>query len=111
MYIMWDTSIRTLWDFSICWKISIIAMDQKALPLELVRARLSELEKMRTVLVNIQRSMEEIMAAQMEFQGRIDEEEACLYQLKADFFEEGAAQDDDLSFGVLLEMAIHKLNA
>ncbi|KAF4141116.1 hypothetical protein GN958_ATG09964 [Phytophthora infestans] len=59
---MWDTSIRTLWDFSICWKISIIAMDQKALPLELVRARLSELEKMRTVLVNIQRSMEEIMA-------------------------------------------------
>ncbi|ETN18479.1 hypothetical protein PPTG_21559 [Phytophthora nicotianae INRA-310] len=86
-------------------------MDTRTLARELTRARLKELEKMRKVLDNIQHSLDEIMAAQMAFQGRIDEEEARIYQLMADLFEGGTVQDGTFSFGVLLEMAIHNLNA
>ncbi|KAE9291016.1 hypothetical protein PR003_g25147 [Phytophthora rubi] len=76
---------------------------------ELVRARMGELDKLREMLEKIQRSLGEILAVQLELQDRFEEKQERIYELKAELHEVRADQDDDLSFGVLLEMAVSKL--
>ncbi|KAL4155198.1 hypothetical protein PRNP1_007311 [Phytophthora ramorum] len=84
-------------------------MNQIKLSRELVRARMGELDKMRGMLEKIQRTLGEILAVQLELQDQFEEEQERIYELEAELHEEGADQDDDLSFGVLLEMAVNKL--
>ncbi|KAL4125009.1 hypothetical protein PRNP1_002965 [Phytophthora ramorum] len=84
-------------------------MNQRKLARELVRARMGELDKMRGMLEKVQRSLGEILAVQLELQDQFEEEQERIYELEAELHEEGADQDDDLSFGVLLEMAVNKL--
>ncbi|KAL4169636.1 hypothetical protein KRP22_010554 [Phytophthora ramorum] len=84
-------------------------MNQRKLARELVRARIGELDKMRGMLEKVQRSLGEILAVQLELQDQFEEEQERMYELEAELHEEGADQDDDLSFGVLLEMAVNKL--
>ncbi|KAL4175740.1 hypothetical protein KRP22_000701 [Phytophthora ramorum] len=84
-------------------------MNQRKLARELVRARMGELDKMRGMLEKVQRSLGEILAVQLELQDQFEEEQERIYELEAALHEEGADQDDDLSFGVLLEMAVNKL--
>ncbi|KAL4150441.1 hypothetical protein PRNP1_009843 [Phytophthora ramorum] len=84
-------------------------MNQRKLARELVRARMGELDKMRGMLEKVQRSLGEILAVQLELQDQFEEEQEHIYELEAELHEEGADQDDDLSFGVLLEMAVNKL--
>ncbi|KAL4105539.1 hypothetical protein PRIC1_003601 [Phytophthora ramorum] len=84
-------------------------MNQRKMARELVRARMGELDKMRGMLEKVQRSLGEILAVQLELQDQFEEEQERIYKLEAELHEEGADQDDDLSFGVLLEMAVNKL--
>ncbi|KAE9313601.1 hypothetical protein PF008_g19698 [Phytophthora fragariae] len=84
-------------------------MNQRTLASELVRAHMGELDKLRDMLEKIQRSLGEILAVQLELQDRFEEEQERIYGLKAELHEVRADQDDDLSFGVLLEMAVNKL--
>ncbi|KAL4095679.1 hypothetical protein PRIC1_009052 [Phytophthora ramorum] len=84
-------------------------MNQRKLARELVRARMGELDKMRGMLEKVQRSLGEILAVQLELRDQFEEEQERIYELEAELHEEGADQDDDLSFGVLLEMAVSKL--
>ncbi|KAE9260952.1 hypothetical protein PF001_g32567 [Phytophthora fragariae] len=70
---------------------------------------MGELDKLRDMLEKMQRSLDEILAVQLELQDRFEEEQERIYGLKAELHEVRADQDGELSFGVLLEMAVNKL--
>ncbi|ETK85348.1 hypothetical protein L915_09807 [Phytophthora nicotianae] len=79
-------------------------MDQR---IELVRARVEELEKMRDMLDKMLTSLGGMNVEHLELQGRFEEEEERMHALEAELFEEGPDRGQ-LSFAVLLEMAVNK---
>ncbi|ETP08379.1 hypothetical protein F441_15620 [Phytophthora nicotianae CJ01A1] len=82
--------------------------DGRSLARELLRARVSELMDMKNKLEQIGTNLESILKLQMELLSRIEEEEESSYALASDV--DSANMFPDLSFGVLLELAVHKLN-
>ncbi|KAG6943924.1 hypothetical protein JG687_00018162 [Phytophthora cactorum] len=77
-------------------------MDAKTLVSELVRARLAELENMRTKL-------EVILRIQVQCETTIEENEARGYALAEALEGDRMDQGSMLSFDVLIEMAINTL--
>ncbi|KAG2790984.1 hypothetical protein PC129_g10010 [Phytophthora cactorum] len=85
-------------------------MDEKTLARELVRARLHELADMKKQLDKVHNELEKILRVQLVLQSLLEESEERCYGLAAALDnKEDTAQDDELSFDVLLEMAINKL--
>ncbi|KAF1794587.1 hypothetical protein GQ600_24004 [Phytophthora cactorum] len=85
-------------------------MDENTLARELVRARLHELADMKKQLDKVHNELEKILRVQLVLQSLLEESEERCYGLAAALDnKEDTAQDDELSFDVLLEMAINKL--
>ncbi|GMF21872.1 unnamed protein product [Phytophthora fragariaefolia] len=84
-------------------------MNKEMLTRELVCARLRDLAEMKVGLEEIRGLLEKILAVQMEYQARIEEEEDRGYQLAAALREGNNMGNDVQSFGTLLEMAVKRL--
>ncbi|KAF1782512.1 hypothetical protein PC129_g3235 [Phytophthora cactorum] len=84
-------------------------MDAKTLVSELVRARLAELENMRTKLEKIITHLEVILRIQVQCETTIEENEARGYALAEALEGDRMDQGSMLSFDVLIEMAINTL--
>ncbi|KAG3031276.1 hypothetical protein PC128_g5384 [Phytophthora cactorum] len=84
-------------------------MDAKTLASELVRARLAELDNMRTKLEKIITHLEAILRIQVQCETTIEENEARGYALAEGLEGDRMDQGSMLSFDVLLEMAINTL--
>ncbi|KAG1685772.1 hypothetical protein DVH05_007709 [Phytophthora capsici] len=76
---------------------------------ELVRARLNELASMKEMLDKMRYSLEVILAVQLKFQARVEEEEESGHEMGNELAEGQDDQKGFLSFGVLLEMAVDRL--
>ncbi|RAW21520.1 hypothetical protein PC110_g22037 [Phytophthora cactorum] len=85
-------------------------MDKKTLARELVRARLHELADMKKQLDKVHNELEKILRVQLVLQSLLEESEERCYGLAAALDnKEDTAQDDELSFDILLELAINEL--
>ncbi|RAW29362.1 hypothetical protein PC110_g14276 [Phytophthora cactorum] len=85
-------------------------MDEKTLARELVRARLHELADMKKQLDKVHNELEKILRVQLVLQSLLEESEERCYGLAAALDnKEDTAQDDELSFDILLELAINEL--
>ncbi|KAE9297037.1 hypothetical protein PR003_g23609 [Phytophthora rubi] len=84
-------------------------MDEKTLARELVRARIDELAEMKKKLEKMNKNLEKILELQLQFLSAIEENEERSYALGAALDDGGTARDA-MSFGMLLEMAINRLN-
>ncbi|GMF50938.1 unnamed protein product [Phytophthora fragariaefolia] len=86
-------------------------MNKEMLARELVRVRLRDLAEMKVGLEEIRGLLEKILAAQMEYQVRIEEEEDRGYQLAAALRDGNSMGNGVLTLGILLEMAVKRLQA
>eukprot|EP00644_Phytophthora_capsici_P019420 jgi/Phyca11/132105/e_gw1.133.16.1 len=85
-------------------------MDGRSLARELIRVRINELTYRKDKLEQIRTNLENILKLQIELLSRIEEDEESCYSMSADLDGGHMVQDGLLSFGVLLEMAVHKLS-
>ncbi|KAG2779757.1 hypothetical protein PC129_g4579 [Phytophthora cactorum] len=86
-------------------------MDKKTLARELVRARLHELADMKKQLDKVHNELVKMtLRVQLVLQSLLEESEERCYGLAAALDnKEDTAQDDELSFDILLELAINEL--
>ncbi|KAG7380971.1 hypothetical protein PHYPSEUDO_006568 [Phytophthora pseudosyringae] len=84
-------------------------MDEKTLARELVRARLDDLADMKKKLEKMAINLEKILRFQLGLLSVIEENEERSYALAA-ALDDGNTTQDGISFGVLFEMAINRLN-
>ncbi|ETO58452.1 hypothetical protein F444_23172 [Phytophthora nicotianae P1976] len=86
-------------------------MGGRLLARELVRARVGELMDMKNKLDKTGMGLEKILRAQMKLLSRIEDNEENIYALASEMSDIGVVHEGNLSFGVLLEMTVNKLNS